>query len=416
MAISLATPSSRSRLSVRHPPYWKQISRGVSVGYRNKGKPTWYVRRFAAGKYITKAIGAADDAPAKADGKDILTWKDAQKRAFDPATAAAPGRSPSSTVADLGVQYFAYRRAKSSRLRSIEMDEARWRNLVLPKLGTRRADELTTEDLRGWRNALVPPLKVASDEARERQRRDQANANRAWTVLRAALSFAFRDGKVASDVAWQRVEPFKGVGKPRLRFLSVPEALGLLKELDPEFKALAHGALYTGLRLGELLAMKVADVKDRQVHVPAQKTDKARDVPLSKEGAEFFKKLIAGRNDKELAFGMDDSHGAPERDARRVRLGRKMRIACTAAKIAPPAVFHDLRRSYGSLMLNSGASMDLISVALGHADLRMTRQTYAHLSQESLAKAIAKHLPSFDETAQPKKKKRARKPRKAKAA
>src|SRR6202021_3634654 len=101
----------------------------------------------------------------------------------------------------------------------------------------------------------------------ERQRRDRANANRTWTLLRAALGFAFREGHVASDAAWRRVKPFKSVGKPRLNFLSVPEAMRLLKELDPEFKALAPGALYTGLRLGELLALTVADGRGPAVHV-----------------------------------------------------------------------------------------------------------------------------------------------------
>jgi integrase len=187
----------------------------------------------------------------------------------------------------------------------------------------------------------------------------------------------------------------------------------LLKELDPEFKPLAHGALYTGLRLGELLALTVADASGPAVHVRHSKSGKPRHVPLSKEGAAFFKKLIAGRDDKELAFGMDDSHGAPERDARRVRLGRKMRLACLAAKIAPPAVFHDLRRSYGSLLINAGASLNVISVLLGHADLRMTRKTYAHLDQATQAKAVNTYLPSFHETAP--KKKRARKSKRARS-
>jgi integrase len=71
-----------------------------------------------------------------------------------------------------------------------------------------------------------------------------------------------------------------------------------------------------------------------------------------------------------------------------------MRAACAAAKIEPPAVFHDLRRSYGSLLLNSGASADAIQELLGHADLRMTRRAYAHIADKTLQKAVKK-LPSF---------------------
>ena len=56
---------------------------------------------------------------------------------------------------------------------------------------------------------------------------------------------------------------------------------------------------------------------------------------------------------------------------------------------------HDLRRSYGSLMLNSGAALEVVQETLGHADTRMTRRAYAHLMQETLAAAVQKHLTSF---------------------
>jgi integrase len=64
-------------------------------------------------------------------------------------------------------------------------------------------------------------------------------------------------------------------------------------------------------------------------------------------------------------------------------------------KIAPPAVFHDLRRSYGSLLLNAGADAEVIQELLGHADLRMTRRAYAHLLNATVAKTVKKKLPSF---------------------
>jgi integrase len=64
-------------------------------------------------------------------------------------------------------------------------------------------------------------------------------------------------------------------------------------------------------------------------------------------------------------------------------------------EISPPATFHDLRRSYGSLLLNSGASAEVIQELLGHADLRMTRRAYAHLLQKTLQRAVKKHLPTF---------------------
>ena len=68
----------------------------------------------------------------------------------------------------------------------------------------------------------------------------------------------------------------------------------------------------------------------------------------------------------------------------RVAISRAMKAACKAAEIAPPVVFHDLRRSYGSLLINAGAAVESIQGLLGHADTRMTKRAYAHLLDETL--------------------------------
>ena len=72
-----------------------------------------------------------------------------------------------------------------------------------------------------------------------------------------------------------------------------------------------------------------------------------------------------------------------------------MQRSCAAAKIAPRAVFHDLRSSYGSLLLNAGANAEVIQELLGHADMRMTRRVYAHLLNVTIANTVKSKLPSF---------------------
>jgi integrase len=59
----------------------------------------------------------------------------------------------------------------------------------------------------------------------------------------------------------------------------------------------------------------------------------------------------------------------------------------------------NLRRLYGSLMLNAGASIVSVQQVLGHADMRMTRRAYAHLLQDTVAEQVQKHLPSFEDVA-----------------
>lgn len=148
--------------------------------------------------------------------------------------------------------------------------------------------------------------------------------------------------------------------------------------------------MYTGLRLCELLGLRVADVADGQVHVRHSKAGKARSVPQSGEGGEFFDEVTAGKTGDALVFLRES--GA---ERKRIHTSRCMKRACKAAKVDPPAVFHDLRRSYGSLLLNHGADAEVIQELLGHADLRMTRRAYAHLLQRTVAKVVKKKLPSF---------------------
>ena len=100
--------------------------------------------------------------------------------------------------------------------------------------------------------------------------------------------------------------------------------------------------------------------------------------------------MTAGKRGDEIVFTRAD--GSPWY---RMQASRYMRDACTAAKIEPPATFHDLRRSYASLLINRGTDAEIIKELLGHVDLRMTWRTYAHLLNRTVAKAVKKKLPSF---------------------
>jgi integrase len=124
----------------------------------------------------------------------------------------------------------------------------------------------------------------------------------------------------------------------------------------------------TGLRFGELAALQTGDMSKSDIRVRHSKSGKSRTVPLTGEGAKFFAKMIEGKAPHTLVF-------AP---ITRTHVARLMHKACTEADLSPPAVFHDLRRSYGGLLLNAGAEAEHIQELLGHAYLRMRRRAYAH--------------------------------------
>jgi integrase len=113
-------------------------------------------------------------------------------------------------------------------------------------------------------------------------------------------------------------------------------------------------------------------------------------VPLTTQGVAVFKKLAKGRPPHELMLP-----NAEMKSWTRMQMARAMRDAVTAAKLETPAVFYDLRRSYGSLLANAQANDATIAHALGHADTRMTRRHYAHLLDSVVAAELQAKLPTF---------------------
>jgi len=381
----LQTRDARRKLATHHEPYWHEVRRGLHLGYR-KGlrDAVWWLREYRDMQYFKRRLGRADD-ELDADGVTIISWPQALAIALGERrpTAETEVGSPY-TISQALSDYFEHREVKSPST-SVATDRSKAKAMIEPRLGKVQLSSLTTRLLLRWRDGLVIP-----DEDPERMRRSQVTANRNWSILRAALNHAFMMGKVASDDAWRRVRPFRNVDRPRTRFLSVAESKRLLNAMPPDFRNLARGALYTGLRLGELTALRIVDVADGQVHVVHSKSGRPRFVPLSAEGQDFFDELTAGREGDDLVFKRADDTSWQRMDA-----SRYMARASAAARLKPPATFHDLRRSYASLLINRGTDAEVIRELLGHADLRMTIRAYAHLLNRTVANVVRKKLPSF---------------------
>jgi integrase len=404
-AVRLQTREQRKKLQPRDKPYFADLRRGLSIGYR-KGVEggSWLLREFRGGKYIQRRLGAADD-EAQGDGIAVLSWTDAQKVALgsERPTVTRPGKHTVNAAWDA---YVATRKNPPDA-----RERATWERFVGPRIGSREASDLTHHELNKWLHDQVTSHgnrgQASDGDEKDRLRRARYTANRRWNLLRAVLNYAFESDAVKSDAAWRKVKPFRNVDRPRTVTASVEQARKLLERLAvpsavdylnfTKLLGLAKGALYTGLRLGELLGLRGddIDVAGSQVRVRHGKGGAERFIPLNREGTAFFADRIKGKAPDTAV--LEPMHA--DARANRVYVARAMKAASEAAGIVPRITFHDLRRSYGSLMLNSGASIESIQQVLGHADTRMTRRTYAHLLQQTVAKSVQKHLPSFTDAA-----------------
>lgn len=405
----LNTRTARLALKPRSEPYWRSIQEGQAVGYRRLagGKAgSWIARHYdtAEGRRY-EAMGAADDM-GDADGGKTLTFAQAQKKAqeyFARLEANAGRVVEPCTVQEAIESYIADYTARGGR--ALAGLKGRIRADIEPTLGTKLVNDLTFAVLRKWHQDIAnAPVRLRTKAtAKQRnvrkidpkdadaQRARRATANRTLTVLKAALSLAYREGRAASDDAWRRVKPFAKADAPRIRFLTDAEAVRLVNACAPDLRRMVIAGLLTGARYGELAALRVADfnANNKILHIRLGKAG-SRIIPLTDDGVRFFGLETAGKAGDALIMTRDT--GGAWGDSHQLR---PMALACVAANIAPAIGFHGLRHSFATRLLMREVPMAVVAAALGNTEAICARH-YAHLAPSYVADTIRLHAGGLD--------------------
>jgi integrase len=394
----LAKREQRLKLESRKKPHWMTLNEGEHLGYYRGARVGKWVARYrragAAGNYQETTLAEADD-NADADGSVILNFKQAQDAArkwFLSLERNGGRRTGAYTVSHALDDYLAGFQGKDLANTSRRIEA-----IVRPQMGKHEVAKLTTKAINDWLLSLASaPARLRTAKGAEQQnvrqtadteearRRRRSSANRILTILKAALNAAYREGKASADDAWRRVKPFAKADAPKLRYLSDDEARRLVNACDPAFRPLVQAALLTGARYSELAGLEVRDF-DRQsqtIWLRETKAGIARAVYLEGEGVRLIEQATLGKPADALIFPRPDGkRWGPSQQA------RPLAAACAAAKLASTG-FHDLRRTYGARLALRGVPMAVIAEALGHADERITRRHYAHLSKSYVADTV----------------------------
>jgi len=405
---SLQNRDQRSKLKQRDEPYWRSIAEGLHIGYRKGARGgAWRVRLFVNGKYVKRALGAADDV-LDANGVEVLNWSQAQEAAqqFEKDSNANDGRVRGPlTVAHATERYLEWFHAHH-KPQGYATANSYIRAHILPSFADREISSITSDEIEKWlhRLATKPALLRTAKDAKKQAHREKphtedqkrarkSTANRVLTVFKAILNKAFRDDLVENDAAWRRVKPFSGTDDGEIRYLKPAECTRLVNACPPNLRALVRGALYTGARYGELARLRVSDVNIEEARIyisPAAKSGKGRHVPLSPEGVKLFADLVPQRSGADLVFLKENGTGWGHNHHMRAFVE-----ANKHANITPPARFHDLRHSYATMVANiPGNTLDVLAEILGHADTRITRKHYAFLFDDTKKRAVA-NMPSL---------------------
>jgi integrase len=257
---------------------------------------------------------------------------------------------------------------------------------IAPHIGSRPLQKLTRLDLEAWHTALRNTGLAA---------RTIGIAHR---LLGTALRDAERDGLVVRNVAKLQRAP-KVEAEEVVIVRDVPALLEALKGL--QLYPIVVAALFTGMRLGELLALRDGRLDlDRGVI-------QVREALEPTAGGIQFKapKTRAGRRDITLPAIVVETLREHRRELleRRLRLGlgrlgpddllftspdggpaKPNSVSVGWSRFAdrigmPEVTFHALRHTHASQLIAQGVDIVTISKRLGHANPNVTLGIYAHL-------------------------------------
>ena len=383
------TPTARKRLTPRGTPYTRQIAPGKLLGYfrREDKAGSWAVLEWTGRGYKQRTLGNADDV-TRADGLDVLTFDQAQRKATNPALGA-PIPARKLTVRHALDTYFTALAGKSVHA---EEYRAGANKHIVPVLGDYRVDRITKTQIEDWQAGMVRD----DPEDPDARRRSQDSANRVRTMLMAALNAAFQDeaNGIPTDAAWRRVKPFKKVARARDDDLDPADVRLLIAKAATFDQALANlmeGGYLTGARLpGEFAGVDVSDfdAANRRLSIRTGKTG-ARTVTLTNEAIAFFSRLAKGRKPDDPLFPRADGTRWP-----RTGHFRWVKRAVELAKLPLSVSLYTLRHAHISRAIDAGMPLSLIAANCG-TSLLMIQNNYAKVLARTREDMIQKTSPKL---------------------
>lgn len=417
----LNDPSNVKNLEPRIAPYWNTLEFCRHLGvHKHPSTGTFWVARArvaTGGHYLQKRLARVcfDEADGVGYRRAVLLAEEwfARPEVAAVATASYPvgvnqnlrytKKLSDFTIGDAMTDYVEWKRVAGARTH-FETSLSLVNHHIIPRLGdvivedfTARMftdfcrDVLETPAVRGRqpRGPRVPLAGLDQETIRKRKK----TLNTLIGILRTSFRMAWENGEVSSDRAWRCLKRLPHADTPRTEFLTRPQCKALLEACNPDLARLILGALYTGCRVSELAKMRVRDVGGHffGVYVRPLKSYRARYVHLPEEGMSFFLDMCEDKEDEDLVFTMESG--------RRWSGGHKhlFKAAVKAARLPDAFVFHGLRHTYASQLVQAGTPLAIVAKQLGHATTDTVSRTYGHLSCQSVDEELSRRFAPISE-------------------
>lgn len=259
-------------------------------------------------------------------------------------------------------------------------DKSFWKNHIQPVLGDTPLTDITTAQLLKLRIEL------------ENKKLSPQTVHHCLALIRRIFNKSYLLG--LHDLQTPKFIMPK-LNNGRVRFLSDYELTKLFNALQCShlWFSISKFALHTGMRAGEIFDLKCAHINFQQngIHIFDTKSCN-RFVPLNETS-----KQIA------LDFYTEPNSFLFSNNGKRlIEVNKIFRQAVDSAELndgitdrRQKVVFHTLRHTFASRLVQNGKTIEVVSKLLGHSSLQMTMR-YAHLSRGQFFDAVNSldHVPS----------------------
>lgn len=232
-------------------------------------------------------------------------------------------------------------------------------------------------------------------------------------VLKMVMKFGVKN-EWMNYYEWDIKYPTSSANK-ELEVLSVSNHKKILNHIQSHFTFTGLGiyiSLSTGLRIGEICALKWSDInvtdstitvsrtieriyliegekKHTELVISTPKTkNSCREIPMSKELLAMIKLLKKVVNDDFYVL-TNDEHPTEPRTYRNYYNGLMTKLDI------PKLKYHGLRHSFATRCIEAGCDYKTVSVLLGHSNISTTLNLYVHPNMEQKKRCITKMLKSL---------------------
>jgi integrase/recombinase XerD len=260
------------------------------------------------------------------------------------------------------------------------------RDAMVAEMRLRGLAARTQRTYSSWMSRLVKRVKVAADRITEQQARGflselSGRGLSASTINQAICAVRFFFGEVLRrewdlEIHYQRAPQRVPVT------LSPDEVARLLAAVESLRERTAMEIAYAaGLRLGEVLNLKLTDIDSDQMilRVKQGKGRKDRNVMLSPALLETLRSYWRASRPRVWLFPSPSGKGPLNATI----IQRAVAHARIQARIGKRVSFHSLRHSFATHLLESGVNVRTIQALLGHSSLGTT-QRYTHVAGDYL--------------------------------